>query len=148
MVGVVVGKEEGFAEDGLAGAVGKRREEVGIFVLDEFDHVFTVDAKRGDGFVPGFGVRGSGRFRPVADGPIGRDVFRVAGEFEDVPLSDAHVFEDFPGGVGGALRADALEFHGPGFDRVFKRDVRVTALEKFDEMRGEGFLFFHIGSPA
>ena len=65
--------------------------------------------------------------------------FGIAGEFEDVPLGDAHVFEDFPGGVRGAFGADALEFRGPVFDGVVEGDVGPAAMEEFDEVSGEGF---------
>lgn len=145
VVGVVVGDEEGFAEDGLAGAVRERREEVRVFVLHEFDHGVEIGVEGFDRVVPGFGVGRRGRFWPVAGRPIRRNVFRVAREFEDVPLRKAHVFEHFPGGVRGAFRADALEFRGPVFDGIVKSDVRLAALEKFNEMIGKRFLFLHVG---
>jgi hypothetical protein len=40
VVGVVIGDEQGFAENGLPIAVRERSEQVGGFILDELDHGF------------------------------------------------------------------------------------------------------------
>jgi len=141
VVGVVVGSEQDFAEDGLAVAVGERGEEIGGFVFYDFDHGFKVGAERGCAFAPGSVVgRGLG-FWPVAGGEFGRNVPGVARELQDVPLGEAHVLQHFPRGVRGAFRLFPLQVCRPIFYRAFEIDVGVAASEKFDEMLRQGFLF-------
>src|SRR5579885_75329 len=107
VIGVVVGDEEGFAEQRLTGAVGERGEEVGVLLADNPDQGVKSGTEGMDGLVPGCGVGRSGRFWPVAGGKFRGDVLWIARELEDVPLSDAHVFENFPRRVRGAFGANA-----------------------------------------
>ena len=53
VVGVVVGQEEDFAEEGLAGAAGDGGFEIGLGVEDEFLHGFAAGFEIADAFLPG-----------------------------------------------------------------------------------------------
>ena len=65
MICVVIGQQQGFAEDGLAFAPGNFPEEIGLRVRDEVLHGFEVVAKFFDAFFPGFATRGCFGFRPI-----------------------------------------------------------------------------------
>lgn len=138
MVGVVVGYEQGFAEDGLAFAPGDLCEEIGLGIFHEIVHGFRVAVDLVDAFVPGVGGGRLGGFRPVSFGPFRRFVFEVAAEFEDVGLGDADVFEEHPGGVGEVGRLLSAEFWGEIFDGVFEGGVGVSAFEEFEDVLAEG----------
>ncbi len=78
MVGVVVDDEQGFAEEGLAIAVGDFGEEVVGGVGDEVGELFVVFMEGGDAFVPrGVGGR-CGVGRPIGFGPLEGRVAGVA----------------------------------------------------------------------
>jgi hypothetical protein len=69
-------------------------------------------------------------------------VLRIAAEFEDVPLRDADVLEQFPRGVGqqiaiGALGTDAATLRRHVFDRIVEGSVRIAAFEERDEVLAE-----------
>jgi hypothetical protein len=70
-------------------------------------------------------------------------VARVAGELEDVPLSDAEVFEKLPGRMLSAFGRFAAEVGGKVFDSLIEGGVRVAAFEKFEYMLAQGGVVFH-----
>jgi len=93
----VIGHQQGFAKDGLAVAPGDFGEQIGFGTRDQILQGFQIFAEIFDTFVPRCGVGWSFGWRPVTLRPGGRFVFRVAAEFQDVPLGDAHVFKQHPG---------------------------------------------------
>lgn len=102
MIGVVIGDEHGFTQDGLALAVRDASEEIRFRVLNQFDHGAQIGVEIANAAVPGGGVGRSGGGRPVAGRERRRDVAQIAAEFEDVPLGDAEMFEQLPERVSGA----------------------------------------------
>ena len=96
----MVGYQQGFAEDGLAGAPGDWREQICFAIRDQSLDGFQVAAKIADGVVPGSGVGGRGRGWPIFVVPFAVFVCWVGAEVEDVLLGDAEMFEEHPGGVG------------------------------------------------
>lgn len=134
VVRVVVGDEEGLAQDGLSVAPGNFGEEIGLGVFDERPHGLEVASKLLDALVPGGSVGRRGGFRPVSGGPGRRDVFGIAAELEDVPLSETEVFEEHPGGVGkvGGLRTAKRGWKI--FDDDVEGGVGVAAVQKIEEV--------------
>jgi hypothetical protein len=111
--------------------------------LHQLEHGLQVGLKGLAAFVPGLLVGRSGGLWPVAFGEFWRDVFWVTGEFEDVPLREAQVFEELPCGMLGVFWDYALEVDGPIFCDGFEIGVGLASFEEFDEMIWEGFLFWH-----
>ena len=97
VVGVVVGEEERFVEERLVVGVRNRGEEIRGGIFDSGGEFFQVGAESGDAFVPGFCIGRFGRFGPVAGREIGRGVLGVKGVFDDVPLCNTEMLEEFPG---------------------------------------------------
>jgi len=97
VVGVVVGEKERFVEERLVVGVRNRGEEIRAGIFDSGGEFFQVGAESGDAFVPGFCIGRFGRFGPVTGREIGRGVLGVEGVFDDVPLCNTEVFEEFPG---------------------------------------------------
>jgi hypothetical protein len=101
MISGVVGDEKRFAKEILTVSPTEGFEEVGIRFRDEGFEKLKIFADGRDGGVPG--VRGGwfGRFRPVFFGPLERMI--TAGgrrrKMEDVPLCNAQMLEELPGGV-------------------------------------------------
>lgn len=143
MVGVVVGDQEGFAEDGLAVPPWDFREQIGFGIADQLFQSGQIDLKRFDAFVPGRGARRGRGFGPVVVRPFGGDVFRVAAEVEDVALRDAQMFEEHPGGMRQALWDFALELRGEIGDDFVKGGVGVAAVEVSGEVFAEGLVLIH-----
>ena len=134
MVGVVIGQEQGFAEDGLAVAPGDAGEQVSLGILHERLHGLQVAAELLDAFGPGCGGGRGRSFRPVAFGPFRGDVFFVAAEFEDIPLGQTEVFEEHPGRVREVCGLGAAEFGRKiSYDGV-EVGVSVASSEEFDEI--------------
>ena len=75
--------------------------------------------------------------------PLELDVFRIAAEVEDVPLSDTKMFEQHPGGVGQACGPFAAEVGGEICDDVIETSVGMTAVEKFEKMFAKRFVRIH-----
>src|SRR5690348_6344853 len=90
-------------------------------------------------FFPCIGRWRRGRRRPVALGKLRRHVLRVAREFEDVPESEAHVFEQLPRSVRRALRLHALKPGRKIVEGFFPRYVRVAAIEKAAKLFADNF---------
>jgi len=97
VVGIVVGDEEGFAENGLAIAVGDLGVEIGRGIRDKLTHGVEVVADLGDGAVPIFGC-GIG-FRPISVRPFWRLVCGIPAELEYIGGGDADMFEQLPSRV-------------------------------------------------
>jgi len=97
VVGIMVGEEKSFVEERLVVGVRDGSEKIGVGIFDSGGELFQVGAKGGDAFLPGFFVGRFGRFWPVAGREIGRAVLGVKGVFDDVPLCNTEVLEEFPG---------------------------------------------------
>ena len=144
VIGIVVGEDEGFAQNGLALAVGDFGVEIGARIFDELNHFAQIVFKGFDGFVPLFFARRDRGLRPVAFGKFGRDVRVIAAKFQNVPLGDADVFEELPPRVREALRVGAALGCGEAFDGVHEMDVGAAALQQGDELFAQSyFLFAH-----
>ena len=90
-------------------------------------------------FLPRIGRGRSVRRRPVALGKLRRDVLGVAREFENVPESDAHVFEQLPGRVRRGLRLRALKLGRKIGEGFLPGDVCVAAVEKLAKLLADNF---------
>jgi len=86
VIGVVIRHLQRLAQQALTFAVGKGREQIRRGTGNQFPHGFVTGPERGDAFLPGVRIWRFGFFGPVAGGPVGRNVFGIAAEFEHVPL--------------------------------------------------------------
>src|SRR3979409_2627399 len=93
---IVIGDEKSFAKNGLSCAVRDSGEEINLWIRHQLLHRRQVPGKQFQAFLPLLRIRGFRAFWPVSGGPVGRGMFRVAREFEDVPLRNAHVLQQFP----------------------------------------------------
>ena len=131
---VVVGNEQGFAENRLSSAVRNSRKKICCWIHHQPFHRRKVAGKCFQTFLPRFCIRGFRAFGPVSGGPIGRDVFRIAREFENVPLRDPHVLQQFPRRMRQTLGPDSLKLgRNPG-KCCFPIEVRATAGQKIRKM--------------
>ena len=124
----MVGEDEGFAQNGLALAVGDFGVEIGSRIFDQLDHFAQIVFEPLHRLIPLFFARRGRRLGPVALGKFGRDVLVVAAEFQNIPLRDAGVFEELPPGMREALRVGAALGRGEVFDGVHEMDVGAAAL--------------------
>src|SRR5262245_6360015 len=67
-------------------------------------------------------------------------MFGVAAEFQDVPLRNAHVFEQHPGGVRKTPDLLTAELRGKAFDHVIEFSMRAAILEQGQEMLAERWI--------
>src|SRR5579859_4363429 len=86
--------------------------DVCLRIGDESAHLLCVMLKGFQAYFPGNGVMRRWALRPIARRPIRRNVHGIAAEFENIPLRDAHVLEQFPGGMRSAFRLYATLFGG------------------------------------
>jgi hypothetical protein len=143
VVGGVVGDEEGFAQQVLAGAPEEGLREVCAGLQDEGLELFAVMPHLFDGAVPCLGRWRLFLLRPVAVRPL-HGVISTGGwrgEVEDVVLGDANVFEELPGGVGKAVGDGAAETGGEALDGVVEGGVGLAAVEEGDELGAECLRF-------
>jgi len=97
VVGIMVGEEKSFVEERLVVGVRNRGEEIRGGIFDSGGEFFQVGTESGDALVPRCCIGRFGRFGPVAGREIGRAVLGVKGVFDDVPLCNTEVLEEFPG---------------------------------------------------
>ena len=140
VVGVVVGNEQSFTQNRLTIAVRYRFAEAGRSARHQPAHRFEIGAKGLYGPGPRRAVGRSLCLWPIAGRPFGRAVRRIAAEFEDVPLSDAHVIDDFPGRVCRAPGSLASQGSGQTFGRRVEARVGSAAVEQIEEMLAESFV--------
>ena len=146
VIGVVVGYQQGLAQDGLPLTMGDGGEEVGGGVGDQLLQGCEVGAKSSEAFFPSVvGRRGVAR-RPVAGGEVQLFVFGVAAEVEDVPLRDAEVLQQLPGGVGRARGLGGAQLGGPVGDDLVEADVGVAPVEQLDDVLPQGLVVLGDGS--
>jgi hypothetical protein len=138
VVGVMVGEKQGFVEQRLVIGVGNGSEKVGGRVFNFGGELFAVGAEGRDTFIPGFCVGRLRRFGPIAGGEIGRDMLGIECVFDDVPLGDAEMFEEFPGRVQSAFGAFAAEIRGKVLHGGVKGGVSVFAGEESEKISAEG----------
>ncbi len=140
VIRIMVGCQQRFAEDGLSRAVRDARGEIRFRAGYELLQGAAIAQECADAAVPRGGARRGGGFRPVAAGKIRRDVFRVAAELKDVPLRDARVLEQFPGGMRRTLRADAAQACREIRERFRPVEMRVMPAEEFRQLPAKRFL--------
>ena len=143
MVRVVVGDEQGFAEDGLAVSPGNFCEQISLRIADQFFHGFRIILESLDALVPRCGAWRRRGFGPVIIGPFGGDIFWVAAEVENVALRDAQVFEKHPGGMRQAFRDFATKLRREVGDYFVEGGVGMAALELGDEVFAQGLVVGH-----
>ena len=141
MVGVVIRKDQRFAQYRLALAMRDFCEEIGARVLHQANHVRQIFLESGHTIVPGLIIGRHGSFWPVAAGKIRRDVLGIPAEFEDVALGDARVFEQLPTSVREGVRERPVFAGGKIVERVREMNVRSAAFQQVDEL----FAQFAIG---
>src|SRR5271168_768278 len=146
VVGIVVCREQGLAQDGLAGAVRDAREQVRFRVGDEFAHGFAVAEEGADAFLPGCAVGRRGTLWPVAGGEVRRDVFGVAAELEDVVLSEAGVFEQLPGGIRDSHGTHAAKFCGEILQGIRPVGMGLAPADELPQLLAQGFLVHGMAS--
>jgi predicted enzyme related to lactoylglutathione lyase len=139
MVGVVIGEDKSFVEQGLVVGVRDGSKKIGCGIFDFGGELYQVGVKRGHAFLPGFFVGRLGRFGPIARGEIGRSVLGIERVLDDVPLSDAKMLEEFPGRVRSAFGALAAKIRGEVFHRGVKSGVSVFAGEQREKIGAQGF---------
>jgi len=135
----VIGEEKGLAQQGLAVTPGEGRMEIGLGIGDQRLHRLQITLKCKDALGP-CSVAGRRSFRPVLRGPVGGLVLGIAAELKDVPLRDAQVFEQHPGGVGKVRDFFTAEFHGKVLDHIFELRMSAFAFEQVDQMIAECFV--------
>jgi hypothetical protein len=140
VVGVVIGDEQRFAKDSLTAAMRNFREQIGLGIQDELLHCLEVALNDLGALVPSCRAGRRCAFRPVACGPIRRDMFRIPRELEDVPLGEADMLEQFPSGVRGAGRFCASKVQGQAGNCLLEIEVRVFARKQIREMLTERFV--------
>ena len=137
MVGVVVGDEEGFAEEVLAVAPAERFVEIGGGIFDESFEGFEIGADGCDGFVPG--VR---RWAARAIGPV-----VLSGHSHGLVATGGWALKSGGCRAGrcgdareaarrsrGGWRDGAAELGGEIFDGFVEGGVSLTAVEERDEL--------------
>lgn len=134
VIGIVVGRQQRFAEHRLPVPVGNSRKKVHRFVAHHLAQRFQVAAEGAHAFIPGLLVGRRGFGGPVASGPVGRLVLRVPREFENVPLRNAQVLDQLPRRVLGAARLFAAQLRREILHRVIEGGVGVPALEQKDDL--------------
>ncbi len=147
VVRVVVRDQERLPHQARSVRVGQGGQEVVPGVPHERLHGRKVLEERGDGPVPRRGVGRRVSRRPVALGPGGRDVARVAAELQDVGLRDADVLEETPRRVGLSVGPDAAERLGPSGEGGLHRPVRAAAGEEVEEALTHGVVGGHGEAP-
>src|SRR6266567_9087097 len=91
-------------------------------------------AELADALLPRGVVGGRLGVRPVALGKRRRNVFCIATKFQNVPLGNAHVLQELPGGVRRARWLNGAKFRGKIADRGVEIDMRAFHVEQVDEM--------------
>ena len=130
----MIGDQQRLAKNGLARAVRNGRGEVCFRIDNKFAHLLSVMLKGFQAHFPGNGVGRGWMNRPIAGRPIGRDVHGIAAEFEDIPLRDADVLEEFPGGVRRACWLVSRPRHGKSGDSGLEIRVSVAAFKQLQKV--------------
>src|SRR5579863_6835966 len=139
--------QQGLAQYGLAVAPGDFREEVGPRIFDQIAHSFQIPLELFDAFAPRLTTMRRLGLRPISLRPRRRLVLRVAAELENIPQSDAQVFEEHPGRVRKILRLGAAQLCRKVFDRVVEFDVSVATGEKVEKMLPQRLVVGHWSPP-
>ena len=148
MVRIVIRGEERLAENYLAVAMRDFGVEVGGFIGYEIAEGLQICAKCVGALFPGFLARRFGFVRPIAARKIGRFVFGVARELENIPLRDAEMFKHLPRRMLGAFRKFSAELGGHASYGCVEMRVSFAFFEQFDQMLPKRFvvriLVFHL----
>ena len=99
MMVVVIGNEQDFPENGITGCMRQIRKKIRFGRLDHFFESLQVFCKFMFQVFPFRFAELTILRRPIAFGPFGRDMVRIAHEFQDVPLGYAQMLHQVPGRV-------------------------------------------------
>jgi hypothetical protein len=143
MISGVVSDEKRFAKKILAVAPAEGFEEVGVGFGDESFEELEVFADRGDRCIPGVCGGWLGGLGPVLFGPLERMVAAGGrrGELEDVPLGDAEMLEELPGGIGEIWWDGGAMLGRKIFDGVVEGGVGLASVEEIEDLFAEFGLF-------
>jgi len=61
-------------------------------------------------------------------------MFRVATEFEDIPLGNSHVFEELPSRVWKSLDLLAAQFGSKPTNRLVETDMSAFKIQQIDDV--------------
>ena len=134
MVCVMVGDQQGLAQDGLAIAPGNWCIEVGSGISYQVVYRLEVFSKRLNAVVPCGCVGRRLCFRPVALRPRWRYVLAITAELENVPLCDAHMLEQHPCRVRKSVYLLASQIGRKINDRIVKSSMRFAAFDQDEQM--------------
>ena len=134
VIRVVIGHKKSLAQNRLSRAVRNFREEIRPGIRDHFFHRSNISREGFQTLVPCLWVRRCLSFRPISGGPIRRYMFWVARKFEDVPLRDSHVLEQFPNGIRHPIGTDSPQFGRNAGKRSFPIEMSIATRKKIDEM--------------
>ena len=137
----MVGDQQGLAQDGLPLAVLNARVQIRQRVFDQLNKRAQVFEETLDALSPIILARLYALVRPVAFGPLRRDVRGRACELKYVPLRDSHVFEQLPRRVRHARGLPVYKFCGEVLHHLFKLYVRAAAAQKVQKVLAQGFVF-------
>lgn len=144
VIRIVIGDEQGFAKDRLSAAVRDLCEKVRVSVGDEITHRLQISQHLVRRSLPIDGR--CDRPVPVAVGEVGRRVIGLTAEFQNIPLGDPNVFEQFPCGVRRSFGPLVYLVHREPADGGRCRDMGRTAVEQFEKVLSEFGLVVHISS--
>src|ERR1022692_4332129 len=144
MIGGMVRHHQHLAQNRLAGPVRNARMQIDFRILHHAPYGREVGTERLDAFVPRGIVGGRLRGRPIARGPRRRNMFRFAHEFQDVPLREAHVLQQFPGRVRQPARPDTAQCGRQTGDRGVEIQVRSAAVQQVDQVFPQRLILGHI----
>src|ERR1700752_2393176 len=140
MVCVVIGDEEGFAQNRLASAVGDSRKEISFGIVYQFFHRSQIFAERFQTFIPRFRTRWSRCLGPVSSWPLWRDMLGISGKLVDIPLPDGHGFEQFPDGIRQAGGPHTSQFGRNSFESRFPVEMGVASSEQAHNVLTQGLI--------
>ena len=148
MIGVVIGYEDGLAQDRLSLTMWDCSEQVHVGINQQSLHFLHVVLKLGDAFSPRCIVGRSFVGRPVAGRKLRGNVAWITAELENVPLADAQVLKQLPRGVRASLGLDPAKFRRPTREDFSVVQVCVLPVqEPNQEFSQRRFVVHALSSP-
>ena len=143
MIRIVIRDEKRFPKNRWPVAVGNRYKQIRRGVGYQILQGSQISAEGFQALFPSHRIRRRVPVRPVTIRERWRDVFWIPAEFEDVPLGDAHVFEEVPGGMRYAVRLRSTEPSGQVGDGGVEIEMRSTTSQQVEQVFPESLIVVH-----
>src|SRR5580698_2193924 len=134
MIGIMIGEQQGFAQNRLSLAVRYFGGQISTRIRHQMDHFEQIALEGRYALVPSLTIGRRRCFWPVTGWKRRRDVFWISAELQDIPLREPRMFEQLPARMRQTIRERSIFLWRESFQRIHEVYVRASAFQQIGDL--------------